>query len=62
MLEDNRIWFGSNGTAFPRLKRFLSEVQQGRRASTIWMHEEVGHTDEATKEFRELFKEEKNIL
>lgn len=23
------------------------------------MHEEVGHTDEATKEFRELFKEEK---
>jgi adenine-specific DNA-methyltransferase len=57
LLAENRIWFGANGTAFPRLKRFLSDVQQGRRASTIWMHEEVGHTDEATKEFREIFKD-----
>jgi adenine-specific DNA-methyltransferase len=23
----------------------------------MWMHEEVGHTDEATKEFREIFKD-----
>ena len=27
-IKDNRIWFGKDETAFPRLKRFLSEVQQ----------------------------------
>ncbi len=55
LLEDNRIYFGNNGDAFPRLKRFLTEVQQGRRANTIWLHDEVGHTDEGTKELKKLF-------
>lgn len=55
LLKDNRIAFGKKGESFPRLKRFLSEVQQGRRANTIWLHEEVGHTDEGTKELRRLF-------
>lgn len=56
LLQDNRIFFGKNGNAFPRLKRFLTEVQQGRRANTIWLHEEVGHTDEGTKELKKLFE------
>lgn len=55
--NDNRLWFGKNGDAFPRLKRFLSEVQQGRKAPTLWLHDEVGHTDEATKELKKLFPE-----
>jgi len=50
LLTENRIWFGKHGTAFPRLKRFLSEVQQGRRVSTVWIYDEVGSTDEGTKE------------
>ncbi len=57
LLAENRIWFGKHGTAFPRLKRFLTEVQQGRRASTVWIHNEVGSTDEGTKELRTLFPE-----
>lgn len=31
LIKDNRIWFGNNGSAVPRLKTFLSEVQQGIR-------------------------------
>ena len=27
LVDDNRIWFGKSGNAMPRLKRFLSEVQ-----------------------------------
>jgi adenine-specific DNA-methyltransferase len=55
LLQDNRISFGRSGDSYPRLKRFLTEVQQGRRVNTIWLHEEVGHTDEGTKEVRKLF-------
>ncbi len=55
LISENRIYFGKNGDAFPRLKRFLAEVQQGRRANTIWLHDEVGHTDEGTKELKRLF-------
>jgi len=57
LIADNRIWFGAKGTAFPRLKRFLSDVQQGRKANTLWLHEEVGHSDEATKEIKAIFPE-----
>lgn len=54
LLAENRIFFGKNGDAFPRLKRFLTDVQQGRKPNTVWLHDEVGHTDEGTKEFRNL--------
>jgi adenine-specific DNA-methyltransferase len=54
LLSDNRIFFGKNGDAYPRLKRFLSEVQQGRKPNTVWLHDEVGHTDEGTKELKNL--------
>jgi len=54
LLSDNRIFFGKKGDAFPRLKRFLTEVQQGRKPNTVWLHDEVGHTDEGTKELKNL--------
>lgn len=34
----------------PRLKRFLSDVQEGVVPQTIWLHTEVGNTQEAKKE------------
>ena len=49
MLDDNRIWFGADGNSFPRKKRFLTEVQDGRTPSTIWLSEEVGHNQSATR-------------
>ena len=54
---NEQIREGKQGTAFPRLKRFLSEVQQGKRVNTIWLYDEVGSTDEATKELKALFPE-----
>ncbi len=38
---DNRIWWGKDGSGVPRLKRFLSEVKDGRVPQTIWQHADV---------------------
>jgi len=48
--EDNRLWFGPNGDAKPSLKRFLTEVQEGIVARTIWLREEVGDNEAGKKE------------
>jgi len=50
MIEDNRIWFGSDGNNVPRLKRFLSEVKDGLTPTTVWLHTDVGHNQDAQKE------------
>lgn len=55
LIQENRIWFGKNGTAFPRLKRFLSEVQQGKKADTLWLSEYFGNNQEAKREIKRLF-------
>lgn len=47
--EDNRIWWGEDGNNTPRLKRFLSEVKQGRTPQTLWSYKEVGHTQDAKR-------------
>ena len=59
MIDDNRIWFGADGNSFPRKKRFLTEVQDGRTPSTIWLSEEVGHNQSATREVKLLFDDNK---
>ena len=56
MIEDNRIWFGIDGNAFPSVKQFLSEVS-GRRPSSLLMYEDYGHTDMAKKEVIKLFSD-----
>lgn len=48
--RDNRIWWGAKRTNQPRLKRFLTEVRDGIVPQTIWLHTEVGNTQEAKKE------------
>lgn len=50
MDQDGRIWWGADGGNMPRLKRFLSEVKDGRVPQTLWTYEAVGHTQEAKKE------------
>ena len=52
--KDGRIWWGEDGNNVPRLKRFLSDVQDGRVPQTLWRHDEVGHTQEAKKELLAL--------
>ena len=52
LVVDKRIWFGENGDNMPRLKRFLSEVQEGSVSKTIWNRTEVGDNQEAKKEVK----------
>jgi len=48
--NDNRIWWGQSNDSMPRLKRFLSEVKSGVVPQTLWMHTDVGNTQDAKKE------------
>lgn len=47
---DNRVWWGGDGDNTPRLKRFLTDVQDGLVPQTLWFNKDVGHTQEAKKE------------
>ena len=58
---DNRIWFGKSGNNFPRIKQFLSEVKQGRKASSLLSYKDYGHTDEAKKDLKKIFSEMEEI-
>jgi len=62
--RDKRIWWGNDGDNMPRLKRFLSEVKQGRVPQTLWTYKEVGHTQDAKKQLLELvhFENRDNVL
>ena len=54
LVADNRIWFGEDGNNVPRLKRFLSEVQQGLVSKTIWKRDEVGDNQDAKREIKNI--------
>lgn len=56
MIEDNRIWFGKDGNSFPAVKQFLSDVC-GRRASSLLLYDDYGHTDMAKKDLIKLFND-----
>lgn len=58
LIADNRIWFGAKGDSQPAEKRFLSEVSDSMPATTIWLHTEVGHNDEAKREAKALAGDE----
>lgn len=64
MDRDRRIWWGKEGNGTPRLKRFLSDVKQGRVPQTFWPYSEVGHTQDAKKELMEYvtFENADNVL
>ena len=57
LIESNSIWFGEDGNAFPRKKRFLCDVQEGRTPNTLWLSEEVGNNQSATREVIDIFNE-----
>ena len=54
MVAEKRIWFGENGDNVPRVKRFLSEVQDGIVSKTIWFRTEVGDNQEAKREVKDF--------
>jgi adenine-specific DNA-methyltransferase len=55
MVADQRIWFGVGGQNAPRVKKFLSEVQEGLVPSTLWPHTEVGTNGQAKGELVAMF-------
>ena len=58
LLADNRIYFPSGGREVIRYKRFLSEVKEGVVPMSLWLYQEVGHTQDAKREIKTLFNGE----
>jgi adenine-specific DNA-methyltransferase len=52
--SEGKIYFGKKGNSQPNVIRYLSEVE-GVVPWTWWPHEDVGHTDEASKELLNIF-------
>lgn len=52
--EEGRMWFGKDGNGFPRRKTYLLE-REGKNVWTWWSNSEVGHSQEATQEVKNLF-------
>jgi len=55
LIADNRIWFGRDQSAVPRLKRFLSEINGGLTPHTLWKADDVGTTETAKKALLGMF-------
>lgn len=53
-VADSRLYWGKDGgNTYPRLKKFLSEMD-GAVPANLWSYKEVGSTDIATKEVSDL--------
>jgi adenine-specific DNA-methyltransferase len=52
---DNRIWFGSDGNGVPRIKKFITEGQQGLTVESLWWAKDVGTNDSAKRDLTKLF-------
>jgi adenine-specific DNA-methyltransferase len=53
--RENRFYWGKDGQyKYPRLKKFLSEVQEGVVPTDLWAHKDTGTTDEGSKEVNQL--------
>ena len=54
-VKDNKLYWGKNGeNTYPRLKKFLSEMDGGMVPVDLWSYEDSGSTDLATKELEGL--------
>lgn len=53
--DDNRLYWGKNGeNQYPRLKRFLAELDDGIVPINLWNYKDTGTVDEGTKVVDEL--------
>jgi adenine-specific DNA-methyltransferase len=54
--QEGRLYWGVKGeNKYPRLKKFLSELEDGMVPVDLWDHETTGTTDDASKKLEELF-------
>ena len=55
-LQDTRIWFGSDGSSVPCIKRFITELKHdGMAPTSILFYKDVGHSQEGAQEVVSLF-------
>lgn len=57
-IRAGRVYFGRDGNAVPRIKKYLSQAKIGVAPSTLWMADEVGTTDSAKKHLMALLTKE----
>ena len=57
-IRAGRVYFGRDGNAVPRLKKYLTDAKIGVAPSTLWMADEVGTTDSAKKHLMALLTKE----
>ena len=56
-LQDNRIYFGTDGNSVPCIKRFLTELKfTGMAPTSIMFYKDVGHSQEGAKEVTTLME------
>ncbi len=54
-VKENKLYWGKNGeNTYPRLKKFLSEMDGGMVPVDLWKHAETGTTDQGSKELENL--------
>ncbi|MBR4848726.1 MAG: site-specific DNA-methyltransferase [Bacteroidaceae bacterium] len=54
-VSENKLYWGQDGNnTYPRLKKFLSEMEGGMVPSNFWKREDVGTTDQASAELEDL--------
>lgn len=52
--EDKLYWGQDGNNSYPRLKKFLSEMEGGMVPSNLWKREDAGTTDQASTELETL--------
>lgn len=61
-VAENKLYWGKNGeNKYPRLKKFLSEMDGGVVPANLWYYKEVGTTDAASKDLEKLIGVEFSI-
>lgn len=56
-VNDNKLYWGQQGgNTYPRLKKFLTEMEGGMVPANLWSHKETGTTDQGSKILEELLK------
>ena len=54
-VKENRLYWGKHGeNSYPRLKKFLSEMNGGIVPANLWYYKDVGTTDAASKDLEQI--------
>ena len=62
LLEENRVWFGRDGNAMPRMKRFLTDVSDGIVPTTWLAASIVGDNQQAKRNLRHILHDQNDLF